>query len=57
MDGKDLRDYSHALSQIMSAILKQSSDVIPNEKIVLRDQFIEGLRDAALRRELRKLVR
>lgn len=55
--GEDLRDYSHALSQIMSSILKQSTDAIPNEKVVLREQFIEGLRDTALRRELRKLVR
>lgn len=56
-DGEDLRDYSHALSQILSSIVKQSSNVIPNEKNVLRDQFIEGLRDSALRRELRKMVR
>lgn len=56
-DGEDLRDYSHALSQIMSSIRKQSPDGIPSEKMVLREQFIEGLRDTALRRELRKLVR
>ncbi|XP_051265460.1 uncharacterized protein LOC127368567 [Dicentrarchus labrax] len=56
-EGEDLRDYSHALSQILSSVVKQSSDVIPNEKTVLRDQFVEGLRDAALRRELRKMAR
>lgn len=56
-DGEDLRDYSHALSQILSSVVKQSSNAIPNEKIVLRDQFTEGLRDSALRRELRKIVR
>lgn len=56
-EGEDLRDYSHALSQILSSVVKQSPNVIPNEKSVLRDQFIEGLRDSALRRELRKVVR
>lgn len=56
-DGEDLRDYSHALSQILSSVVKQSSNAIPNEKIVLRDQFIEGLRDSALRCEPRKMVR
>ncbi len=28
-----------------------------NEKIMLRDQFVEGIRDLALRRELRRYVR
>lgn len=28
-----------------------------NEKIMLRDQFVEGIRDPALRRELRRYVR
>ena len=56
-EGEDLRDYSHVLSQILSSVVKQSSSVISNEKTVLRDQFIEGLRDAALQRELRKMVR
>lgn len=56
-EGEDLRDYSHALSQILSSVLKQSANVVPNDRIVLRDQFIEGLRESALRRELRKMVR
>lgn len=56
-DGEDLRDYSHALSQILSSVVKQSTNVIPDEKTILREQFIEGLRDANLRRELRKMVR
>lgn len=56
-EGEDLRDYSHALSQILNSVVKQSLNVIPNEKNVLRDQFIEGLRDSTLRRELRKMVR
>lgn len=50
-EGEDLRDYSHALSQILSSVVKQSANVIPNEKTTIWDLFIEGLR------ELRKMVR
>jgi uncharacterized coiled-coil protein SlyX len=37
--------------------MKQSTGAVANEETVLRDQFIEGLGDAALWRELRKMVR
>lgn len=57
LEGEDLRTYSHALSQILNTVLKQSPNAIANANVVLRDQFIEGVRDVALRRELRKLVR
>lgn len=57
LDGEDLRDYSHALSQLLNSALQQSPDVIADAQLALRDQFIEGVRDSALRRELRKLVR
>lgn len=56
-DGEDLRDYSHALSQLLKYVMTQSSDAVLNEKVVQRDQFIEGLGDAALRRELCRMVR
>lgn len=36
-DGEDVRDYFHALSQILSSVVKQSSNAIPNETIVIRD--------------------
>lgn len=57
LDGEDLRDYSHALSQLLNSALQQSSDAVANAQLALRDQFIEGVRDSALRRELRRLVR
>lgn len=41
----------------MNSVLKQSPNAVANADVALRDQFIEGVRDAALRRELRKLVR
>lgn len=56
-EGEKLSDYSHALSHLLNAAVKQSPGLVPNEKILLRDQFIEGLQDALLKRELRKLVR
>lgn len=56
-EGEDLRDYSHALSQILSLVLKQSPDAVTNVKLTMRDQFIEGIRDSSLRRELRRFVR
>lgn len=57
MEGEHLRTYSHALSQILNSVLKQSPDAVANVDVAIRDQFIEGVRDSMLRRKLRKLVR
>lgn len=57
LDGEDFRDYSHALSLMLNAAIQQSPNIVPNVQLALRDQFIEGVRDSALRRELRKVVR
>lgn len=57
LEGEDLRDYSHALSQLLNSALQQSSDAVADAQLALRDQFIEGVRDSALRRELRRLIR
>lgn len=57
LEGEDFRDYSHALSQLLNSALQQSTNVVSDPQLTLRDQFIEGVRDATLRRELRKLVR
>lgn len=57
LEGEDFRDYSHALSQLLNSALQQSTNVVSDLQLTLRDQFIEGVRDATLRRELRKLVR
>lgn len=56
-DGEDLFDYSHALSQIIRSVLKQKPDAVSDAKMAVRDQFIEGVRDSSLRRELRKMRR
>ncbi|XP_067381076.1 uncharacterized protein [Channa argus] len=56
-DGEDIRDFSHVLSQALSSVMKHYPRSVANGKIALRDQFIEGVRDPVLRRELRKYVR
>lgn len=57
LEGEDLREYSHALSQLFNSVLLTSPDVVNDPQLMIRDQFIEGLRDSALRRELRRLIR
>ncbi|XP_047673938.1 uncharacterized protein LOC125145409 [Tachysurus fulvidraco] len=63
LEGEDLRNYSHELlsysqtTRLLSSIVKQSPDGLANKQGILRDQFVEGVRDAALRRELRKIIR
>ena len=57
IDGEDFRDYSHALSQLLNSALQQSPNAVADAQIALRDQFIEGVRDSTLRRDLRRLIR
>ncbi|XP_043983725.1 uncharacterized protein LOC122837437 [Gambusia affinis] len=56
-EGEDIRDFSYSLSQAFSFVRNQHPNSVANENTVLRDQFIEGIRDLSLRRELRKYVR
>lgn len=56
-ESEDLREFSHALSQALNLVLKHYPSSVANEKVTLRDQFVEGVSDPALRRELRKYVR
>lgn len=56
-EGEDIRDFSHALSQVLNSVLKHHPHSVANEKEALRDQFVEGVGDPSLRRELRKYVR
>ncbi len=57
LEGEDLLNYSHALSRLLSSVTKQSPGGLANDQGILRDQFVEGVRDSALRRELRKTIR
>lgn len=42
VDRKDLRDYSHTLSQILDLPLQQSPYVVADAQLDLREHFIEG---------------
>lgn len=57
LEGEDFFEYSHALSQILRSALKQNPNAVTDGKMAVRDQFVEGVRDSTLRRELRKMVR
>lgn len=57
LEGEDLREYSHTLATMLNAALRQAANAVPDAQLALRDQFVEGIRDSILRRELRKLVR
>lgn len=52
-----MRDYSHALSQLLNTALLTSPNAVTDPQLAIRDQFIEGKRDFALRLELRRRVR
>lgn len=57
LEGENLRDFSHALAQALNLVTTCSATAVADERVALRDQFIEGVRDTSLRRELRKFVR
>lgn len=57
LEGEDFFEYSHTLSQILRSVLKQKADAVSDSKMAVRDQFVEGVKDPTLRRELRKMIR
>lgn len=57
LEGEDLREFSHALSTMLNVALQQLSNAVPDVQLALRDQFVEGVRDTILWREVCKMVR
>lgn len=57
LERESLREYSHALMGLMEAMKRKHFQGICNPGQTLRDQFIEHMRDNALRRELKRQVR
>ncbi len=53
LEGEDFREFS----QLLNSALQQSHNAVSDPQLALRDQFIEGIRDTTLHRELHKLVR
>ena len=44
-------------SLLLTLALQQSPNAVADTQLALRDQFIEGVRDSTLRRELRRFIR
>ena len=47
-----IREFSYALKRLMDAAIRSTPSAVPNSDQLLRDQFIEHVRDTALRRSL-----
>lgn len=56
-EGESLTEFSHALMSLMDLILAGNPGSVPSSDRVLRDQFVEHVRDVMLKRELKRLVR
>ena len=53
---ESIRDFSYALNELMQKIEQVKPESVHNRDEVLRDHFINGIRDTILRRELKKSV-
>lgn len=56
-EGETLQEFSHALLCLMDKVLKKAPNGLVNEKVLLRDQFVEYVSDCSLSRELKQFVR
>lgn len=56
-EGETLLEFSLALMASMERVKQSAPDGLPNADRLLRDQFVEHVRDGALRRELKQFVR
>ena len=55
-EGESIRQYSHALAELMELLKSRDPRGVSNPDLVLRDQFIENIREELLHRELFRLV-
>ena len=56
-EGESLREYSHALFNLMEKMVRNAPHGVPNSAILLRDQFVEYVLDGNLSRALKETVR
>ncbi|KAK3742845.1 hypothetical protein QZH41_004523 [Actinostola sp. cb2023] len=56
-DRESIQDFSYALMTTMEQLHKAYPGAVPEGDRVLRDHFVENLRDPQLRRDLRRLTR
>lgn len=55
-EGESIRQYSHALAELMELLKSRDPRGVSNPDLVLRDQFIENVREDLLHRELFRSV-
>ena len=56
-DNESIREFSHALLHLMELLESKDPRGVSNSDLVIRDTFIENVRDTKLQRELAHLVR
>lgn len=56
-EGETLLEFSLALMGLLERVKQRSPSGLPNADSLLRDQFVEHVRESSLRRELKQLVR
>ena len=49
LEGESVHEFSHALLSCMEAIKCSNPNGIPNPDVMVRDQFVENVRDGLLR--------
>ena len=49
---ESIREFSYGLKRLMDVVIRSTPGAVPNSDQLLRDQFIEHVRDGALRRSL-----
>lgn len=57
LEGESLREFSHSLLSLMEVINRRNPTAVPNSDHLVRDQFVEHVRDSMLRRELKRSLR
>lgn len=57
LEGESLREFSHSLLSLMEVVNRRSPTAISNSDQLVRDQFVDNVRDSMLRRELKRSLR
>jgi hypothetical protein len=56
-DRETVRDFCHALMLLLARVERLQGTDVPNKDRLLQDQLLENLRDASLRRDIKRWVR
>ena len=54
---ESIQEYSHALMLLLARVERLNPDSVPDKEKLLRDQFLENLRDPQLRRDIKRWAR